>query len=238
MQNRLSDEVPPNNLEPSEGPAPPTGATGPPRRRVRIGAIDIGVELAVGLVVTLAFAISVPVVTNALFTPDAPPPSTLPSFMTSGFPHEDSALESLMPRSVDELQLTVWSVRGQHILEAQGDSNLPAVLTRLGRTVEDASMAVAGRSAATDPPNWTFAYRIEGMSGKAIGDAFQAIKPLPSPPFDTRTIDGKTVLFADGGTGNSSVIVYAAADAYFMLLAPDAASAVAMLKQVDQGSGE
>jgi hypothetical protein len=230
MQNRFGDEVEPNRLQPSDGPAPPTGKlrlSGPNRIVLLAGLAPASVAF-VGIVAMLGAPLA-----------SAPSSSAaLPSLMTAGFPHEDLALEGRMPHSVGDLQLKVWSVRGQHVLQVQGDTDLPAVLTRLGRSVEDVSYAIADRSADTEPPNRTFAYRIEGLSGEAIRDAFQAVNLLPSPPFETRTIAGKTVLVADGGTSGSSAIAYAAADAYFVLSAPDLSSALAMLRQVGRGSGQ
>jgi hypothetical protein len=39
--------------------------------------------------------------------------------------------------------------------------------------------------------NWTFAYRVEEVSGQALTDAFNAVNP--PPPAETRTIDGRPV---------------------------------------------
>jgi hypothetical protein len=230
MLNRFGDEVEPNRLQPSDGPAPPTGKPG-------LSGRDRIVLLA-GLALASVAIVGIVAMMGAPMAPAPSPSAALPSFMAGGFPHEDLALEGRMPRSVGDLQLKVWSVRGEQILEVQGGSDLPAVLTRLGRSVEDVSYAIAGRSADTEPPNWTFAYRIEGLSGEAIRHAFQAVNLLPSPPFETRTIAGRTVLVADGGTGDSAAIAYAAADAYFVFSAPDLSSALAMLRQVGRGSGQ
>jgi len=230
MQNRFGDEVEPNRLQPSDGSAPPTGKPGLSGRN--------RIVLLAGLAPASVAFVGIVAIMGAPLASAPSPLAGLPSLMTAGLPHEDIALEGRMPRSVGDLQLNVWSVRGEHILKVQGDSDLPAVLTRLGRSVEDVSYASAGRSADTEPPNCTFAYRIEGLSGEAIRDAFQAINLLPSPPFETRTIAGRTVLVADGGTGGSAAIAYAAADAYFVVSAPDLSSALAMLRQVGRGSGQ
>jgi hypothetical protein len=93
-----------------------------------------------------------------------------------------------MPRRVGDLQLKVSSVRGAQIREVAADSALPAAVARPGTFIENASMAVAGRSAASEPPNWTFVYRVTGVSGEALRDAFNADNP--PPPAETRTIDG------------------------------------------------
>lgn len=180
------------------------------------------------------FVLSPAIVLTLQAQPSATHP--LPSFMSGGFPHEDPTLEGSMPRRVGDLQLKVWSVRGSHIFEVAGDSALPAVVARLGTSIEDVSVAVAGRSAASEPPNWTFAYRVTGVSGEVLRDAFNAGNP--PPPAETRTIDGKPVRIMGGQNDASVVIEYASAEAYFLVAAPDLSSALAMLRQIDQGSGQ
>jgi hypothetical protein len=102
--------------------------------------------------------------------------------------------------------------------------------------MDEASMAVAGRSAASEPPNWTFAYRVTGVSGEALRDACDAVNP--PPPAETRTIDGKPVRIMGGENGDSVGIQYASTDAYFLVTAPDLSSALTMLRQIDQGTGQ
>lgn len=206
----------------------------------RLGIAGLDIVVASAAVVTL---LTVP----AMARPAAPggeeaqalrPPGAtfaLPSFMAGGYPHEDPALEDLMPQSAGGLQLWVWSVRGEHVLAARGDDAgvLTAVLRRLGRTTADLSAAVAGRSVVTDPPNWTFAYRIKGLSGSAVRDSFRAINPAPSPcPLcETRTIDGKSVLVIRDTTSESVAMEYATPDAFVMVLAPKEAAALDMVRQ-------
>jgi len=206
--------------------------------RLRVAGLDVVVASVVVLALLVFPAVARPPApgregTQALVQPN--PSSALPSFMAGGYPHEDPALEDLMPQNAGGLQLWVWSVRGEHVLAVRGgdDGVFTAVLARLGRTTADLSLAVAGRSAPTDPPNWAFAYRIKGVSGSAVREAYLAINPLPSPcsPCETRIIDGRSVHVLGAGSGGSVAMEYAAPDAYFMVLAPKEATALDLLRQ-------
>jgi hypothetical protein len=228
MQNRLGNEVEPNRLQPSGVPAASTGQPGWSGRK-RIAWLA-------GCFLAMVAFVGVAAVGGAPVAPAPSPSAGLPSFMTEGFPHEDPALELRMPESVGDLRLKVWSVRGEHILQVAADSALPAVVALLDHSIDDASMAVAGRSTGSEPPNWTFAYRVEGITGQALTDAFHAVNA--PPPAETRTVDGRPVRIMGGENGDAVGIEYASADAYFLVAAPDLSSALAMLRQIGQGSGQ
>lgn len=166
----------------------------------------------------------------------APDPSALPSVLQGGFPHEDPALEAILPRHVGDHELITWSVRGQHVLEVQGESRLPEVLERLGASVDDVSLAIAGRTSTSEPPNWVFAFRVAGHSGAEVREANRALVTNPVPSLEPRSIDGRSV--EQAGDGATTMILLSAGDAFVTVMAPLEESAVEMARQVIAATSE
>ncbi len=102
--------------------------------------------------------------------PSATPEDTyLPSWVASGFPHEDPNLEAMLPRSVAGQRLTIWSVRGRDYfstggpLDEAGVQEIEAGLQEMGLTIDDVSQATAGRSESSDAPYFVLAVRFKGL---------------------------------------------------------------------------
>jgi len=74
-------------------------------------------------------------------------------------PHDDPDLESELPAAVAGRQLERWSVRGEraftlgaHKLKPRDLAGIEGDLEDVGLTIDDVSMAFAGRAALSDPP--------------------------------------------------------------------------------------
>lgn len=127
-------------------------------------------------------------VTQAPATQAAAGSNALPSFVLPSF-HGDQNLEELFPKELGGATVAVQSMTGEQFSLSGLSGDLDKVLTSLGKTPADLSVAFGGASGMT-----IIAFRISGVPASAIQDAafkvFQA--DTPSTISDV-TIGGKSV---------------------------------------------
>lgn len=154
---------------------------------------------------------------------------SLPAVMEEGFPHEDPALEDLMPDFVDGRSLKVWSARGEHALEVGGDGPLGDLIAAFGASAGDVALATSGRWQESDPGNWAFGYAIDGVSGHDVRKELVARMtaepdpiPLASVVIGSKLVDG----YAEEG---GAVYVYSDDRAAFVIVGVTVEAAQEML---------
>ena len=113
-----------------------------------------------------------PLPTQGAVATEVPGASGLPGFsfaLPSGF-HADADLEGLLPDTIAGETVTKLSMTGDSFMGAgMASGDLQTVLTQLGKTPADLSVAVGGTSKAS-----IIAFRIKGVDGNRIFDSFVA----------------------------------------------------------------
>jgi hypothetical protein len=94
-------------------------------------------------------------------------------------------------------------------------------------------MAFAGRVVYTDPPNWAAAYQIDRATGQDILDPFEAGDPGTISVGELQIIDGRPVVVLRDQETDKTMFDYAAPDAFFVVVSPDYATALDMLRPID-----
>jgi hypothetical protein len=147
----------------------------------------------------------------------APPATTLPtegglpSFALPSFVG-DKDLEAMLPKEIGGQPLTVLSMTGNEFLGTGQNAEMNAMLTQLGKTPSDLSVAFAGTANVT-----IVAFRVKGVPAgqilPALVSAYQ--EGVDATPSQT-TIAGKSVTkFTPAAAGETATYIYTAGDTVF-----------------------
>jgi hypothetical protein len=152
---------------------------------------------------TVAPATQAPVDSGGAF-----PSFALPSFVG------DQELEDMMPTSIGGVTLTVLSMTGTEFLGSPATEDFDQLLTQLGKTPADMSVAFAGAGTIS-----IVAFRIKGVPASQIYDSFlQIAQQSGEGTITDATFSGKSVkkmVPADVEEGTS--YVYAVNDVVFVV---------------------
>lgn len=133
-----------------------------------------------------------------------------PSFDTSSF-HADQKLEDLFPKAIGGEKVTVVSVSGDDFMGLGAAPELEAMLTAIGKSPSDMSVAYGGAAGVT-----IIGFKVAGVSGgKTFSALFDAYKQLNQSTITTVTISGKSVKKVVPKDDSGTSYVYAAQDVVF-----------------------
>lgn len=161
----------------------------------------------------------------------AVPSGLLPSIALPSLPSEDKDLEGRLPNSINGVTLTKLSFKGVDFLTGDSDAakDLNGVLTGLGKTPADLSIAVA-----TDPTDQldvsVGAFRIAGADAAAVMNIFKTsiAKETPNAKVSDVSIGGKNVVELDNpDTSSGPTYFYPTGDTVFFAQTTDPALAAA-----------
>jgi hypothetical protein len=192
-------------------------------------------SIAIPSIAIPSFALPSSVPSFAL--PSIPTGSDIPSFElpSFSFPSEDKDLEAKLPSTINGVTLTKYSFKGGDFLEA-GASNsqdLLDLLTALGKTPNDLSVAFAGDPAGNLDVQ-IGAFRVAGADSNALLAGFiaSANKETPEEAVSQGNVGGKNVTQITDPTDptTGTVYVYANGDTLFYVESSDASLAGAALQ--------
>ncbi|MBI2780608.1 MAG: hypothetical protein HYX55_02275 [Chloroflexi bacterium] len=133
-----------------------------------------------------------------------------PSFDTSSF-HADKKLEDLFPKTIGTETVSILSVSGQEFMGIGSAPELEAMLTAVGKTPADMSVAYGGAAGVT-----IIGFKVAGVPGdKTFKALFDAYGQLNEAAITTVTISGKSVKKVVPNDDSGTSYVYAAQDVVF-----------------------
>jgi hypothetical protein len=149
--------------------------------------------------------------------------AVIPSF---AYPSSDKELEALIPDKVCGATAIKVSFSGA-TFAATGDAELKALLAALGKSPADVSMAVAaapgtGKCAAG-------IFRVKGADPSRLQQVFQAEAAKSGDVYVVKSIGGKDVYVATGGSDSSLQYAYIAGDALIFVAADTEAQAAELI---------
>ena len=155
----------------------------------------------------------------------APSASTAPAASPSvGIPNQDTNLEALLPSAYQGVKLQKISVKGSQYLSANSD--LTKVVSQLGLTAADVSVAIAG-SADKNAPTFA-AVRFAGADSGKLQQVFQAAIIASGAVVTPVNVGGKDVLETKDKSGEITYF-YVRNDVVLGASGKDAATAAAGL---------
>jgi hypothetical protein len=189
---------------------------------IRAAAMVAALVLAVGACGGATTASSAPAATPAAATPGSPasaPPAAsglvLPSF------NADTNLEAQLPTDFCGQKTAKYSFAGADFLA--NDAEFAAVVSQLGRSAADVSVATAGVAGPECLGIQMFALRIKGADQGQFEQMFVATQGKQSPAPTKTSVSGKDVwTYTDASGAN---YIYFKGDTAFGVTAPTAADA-------------
>ena len=150
------------------------------------------------------------------------PGIAIPSF---AFPSSDKELEALIPDKICGQTTIKLSFSGATFV-ASGDAELKAMLDALGKTPADVSMAVGAAPAAVKCAAGIF--RVKGADPSRLQQVFQAEAAKSGDTYTVKSIGGKDVYVATGGSSDLQY-AYIAGDALIFVSADTEAQAAEII---------
>jgi len=144
-----------------------------------------------------------------------------------GLPNQDTNLEAVLPSTFNGAKLTKFSMKGAQFLGQDPTSDFNALVTGLGLTAGDVSVAVASDPAGKGEVTFV-ALRFAGADSGKLLDVFKAATQKSGTLVDAVNVGGKDVMKTKDTTGTFSYF-YVRNDVVLGVTAKDDATATAAL---------
>jgi hypothetical protein len=152
--------------------------------------------------------------------------SAASSAEASGAPSASAAagggdLASKIPATVGEVQLSVTTIDGDAYVKANVNRQLSPILTAIGKTPTDVTVATATGSSTGGATLFVDAVQIAGADAAAVQEAFKtAATAVPGNEVTTADMGGKSVVQVKNAS--YTLVMYASGDTIFFVQSPDA----------------